>query len=659
VPNATPDTAVLTTFRVYLDDVQAFLKTQPNADQERIANIALVARHLQEAISKSNDPEARQSKAQLDELLLSFGGFADFMADRSAARQREVVRQFTLESAEAEKGNYFITEFVRDNLMYAKADTLLSLKARLDNARRPSSIDDDSVTELNNANEALGVFVRENSLSSDYTRIVGTRGNPPTKQPVPDLGPVVTDKTRIALEGSDEDVVLLYNSSSSAPSIAKDISGKFVFLTGTASVCFAQSAGIDEDQRWFLQRTLRQDGAKEVIGDSSSCDFAKVAMGSDLVMFQRGELRKQRKDYIIGLTDLLQSDVLREYRVVSAAEYNDSVQGIRALSLRIASDVEFNRRTGFGVIIVTDVGSPACAIAGDHVTEVGLPELLQRNKKFISRRLRFDWNIITMTTDNAFVALTRQQCGYAAGDANTLRTLMLALRRDDKKYEFAPVWFATDDVTAAGINEIKRRDALEKAKTDQANIDETLRRQQEAQKHVTEDELRGESGPRARALRDQVDGVVKADAFKPLTDKPRRATETQVLFPTFASWLDRRFDDQWETTDVVSEIADYGKVQWNGRTLDGIIVQTKVTQKNRIKGVYETSCFILGMVKDDEFSMLRDMFGVPCGSSSATLEDWKSRREFTSLWNAQIPLAVGSESQLRHWLSTGFAIFTH
>ena len=256
---------------------------------------------------------------------------------------------------------------------------------------------------------------------------------------------------------------------------------------------------------------------------------------------------------------------------------------------------------------------------------MGLAELLQRDKELISRRLRFDWNIVNMTAENAFVALTRQQCGYAAGDANTLRTLMLALRRDGKRYEFAPIWFGTDDVTTAGTNEIKRRDTLEKAKTDQNNINDSGTPTTGAQKQAIEDKLRRENGPRARALRDKVDGVVKADAFKPLTDKPRKATETQGPFPTFATWLNRRFDDQWETTDVVSEIADYGKVQWNGRTLDGIIVQTMVTQKNRIKGAYEKSCFVFGMVDDDEFSMSRDMFSVQCDSSRSTLEDWKRR----------------------------------
>ena len=73
-----------------------------------------------------------------------------------------------------------------------------------------------------------------------------------------------------------------------------------------------------------------------------------------------------------------------------------------------------------------------------------------------------------------------------------------------------------------------------------------------------------------------------------------------------------------------------------GRALDGIIVKATIAQKNRIKGVYEASCFVFGMVGDDEFSMSRDMFGVQCASGRPTIEDWKSRRDFKSLWNAEI-----------------------
>jgi hypothetical protein len=140
--------------------------------------------------------------------------------------------------------------------------------------------------------------------------------------------------------------------------------------------------------------------------------------------------------------------------------------------------------------------------------------------------------------------------------------------------------------------------------------------------------------------------MVKDGADKPLNGAPRRSSETQRAFPAFSTWLNERFDDQWETTDVIPEVTDYGTVQWNGRQLDGIIVQMKITQKNRILGVYKTDCFMFGEVNDAEFSMQRDLFDVACGSSGdRVIADWKARRLFKSLWNAELPQRTDLQSK--------------
>jgi hypothetical protein len=78
--------------------------------------------------------------------------------------------------------------------------------------------------------------------------------------------------------------------------------------------------------------------------------------------------------------------------------------------------------------------------------------------------------------------------------------------------------------------------------------------------------------------------------------------------------LNRRFDDQWETTDVVSEIADYGKVHWNGCALDGIIVQTTVAQKNRIKGLFGDRVDLFSYGRRFIRDRWRDVFGEPATS---------------------------------------------
>jgi hypothetical protein len=286
-----------------------------------------------------------------------------------------------------------------------------------------------------------------------------------------------------------------------------------------------------------LQRALRQQGARNVKLTVPLCDFSRVPTETDIVAFQRGELRKQRDEYVIGLLDLISTDILREYRVVTAAAYNADVQNIRALSLQIAAEIESGQRKGFGILAVTEEALPACAVTMDSVAQVGLKELLLRDKELISRRLRFEWNIVDMTAGNAFVALSRLQCGYAAGEADALRQLMLALRRDGKQYEFAPVWYSSEEVAAAGAEVLKKQDEKKQAAVTKQQTDAASAKEKSAQKDAMEQKLRNENGVRARGLRDRIQKVLKEAADKPLTGSPRRATETQKGFPSFSAWL--------------------------------------------------------------------------------------------------------------------------
>ena len=108
----------------------------------------------------------------------------------------------------------------------------------------------------------------------------------------------------------------------------------------------------------------------------------------------------------------------------------------------------------------------------------------------------------------------------------------------------------------------------------------------------------------------------------------------QEEFPTVFKWLEARNEDHWETFDISSEIADYGNVQWHGRTMDGIIVRTLIQQKNRILGEYDKACFMLGLIDDQEFSMEREIFNEGCEDSGPVIERWKIGNSFASQWNA-------------------------
>jgi hypothetical protein len=115
---------------------------------------------------------------------------------------------------------------------------------------------------------------------------------------------------------------------------------------------------------------------------------------------------------------------------------------------------------------------------------------------------------------------------------------------------------------------------------------------------------------------------------------PRRAKETEGSFPYFSNWLNKKFDDQWETTEVRSDVDDYGTVQWKDRTLEGVVVRTSISQKNAIQGARRTECFMFGFVEDVEVSMSRDFFDMDCEKSNNIVTAWKARRQFRSLWRA-------------------------
>jgi hypothetical protein len=335
-----------------------------------------------------------------------------------------------------------------------------------------------------------------------------------------------------------------------------------------------------------------------------------------------GQLRKQRREYVIALVNLIESNDFHKYLVVTRDEYASDIQNRRVLSLKIAQEVESGQREGYGVLILTDEPLPTCIVTPSQIAVVeGLKELVLRERSAISMKLMPQWQFVEMNIENAFFALMKQQCGYVAGEASALRNLLQALRRERRLPEFAPVWFGTDEVAKKSADVIR--------KTDEKSHDEKGKKEiAQAQKDSIERKLRSENGPRAQALREYIHTLAKAAAEKP----EQRSAQTERLFPEYSTWIKRRFSEQWETTEVTSDVEDYGGVQWNGRPLDGILVKTMIGQKDRILGAYNTDCFVFGFVNDVEFAMQRDPLVLECGNSNRSVVNWKLRRQFKSKW---------------------------
>jgi tetratricopeptide (TPR) repeat protein len=604
------ETKILRDVRTFLSDAQKFIEGQTAVD--RLAEIAREAASLSGALDNFDETAAIQSQKKLSDLLEPINGFKNFLRERQAHRDQDEALRGDIASAEAKKNIYFVDDYVRRNLVGKRTEALLKMREQLDAAVRSQSLD-----ELDTTNGTFQTYIKDSGWQEKYETV--TRN---ADIPTPPIPP--TEKTRFAITGPDEDVVLIYNVSPSAPSVAKDILGKFVFLTGTASLCFAESTP-DEQHVWFVERFLREQGAVDVNRAAQPCDLPRDAATIDIIAFTRGELRKQAREHVLGVLNLLGNDSFLEYRIVTEREYAAELEERRDLSSKIAQEVERNERTGYGVLTVTDAPVPACVIIparADHTTE-GLKKLLVDHRVQISMKLLPDWQFVERKGGEAYIVLMRQQCGYVAGEESALRTFMGALGRERKRYEFAPLWFETSQVDAVSA-ELDR-----KKRQEQANEDAITKIDKE-HKTAVELKLRKENGPRANPLRDRIHNLIHDLPQDAAEEAQRRGIETGRLFPQYLNWLKKSFSGQWETTEVTSEVSDFGVVEWNGRPLDGVIVKTMVKQRNRERGENKTDCFLFGLVDDVEFTMQRDPISIPC---DGPITNWKVRRQFASKWN--------------------------
>ena len=373
---------------------------------------------------------------------------------------------------------------------------------------------------------------------------------------------------------------------------------------------------------------LHNQGAGNINLAAQPCDLPRDAATTDIIAFTRGEFRKEDWEYRRTVSNVLENDIFVKYRVITDKEYATDLEERSELSSKIETEIERNERTGYGVLTVTDAPVPACIVIPslpDH-TE-GLEKLLLDQKLEISMKLLPNWQFKERKVGDAYFVLMRQQCGYVAGEEIALRTFMDALRRERKHYQFAPLWFETSQVAAVSAELIREKKRAR-------DIEEAKKGFDEEQKKAAELRLRKENGPRANALLDRIHNLIHdlprdaaEQAERRTIEAERRVIETERLFPQYSAWLNKRFSEQWETSEVRSKVDDFGVVEWNGRPLDGVIIKTTVKQRNRIQGVNEEDCFLFGLVDDVEFSMQRDpfalQFALQCDGNDRAITNWK------------------------------------
>jgi peptidoglycan hydrolase-like protein with peptidoglycan-binding domain len=625
--SAPKETPKIKEAHAFLADSKKFIADQKSVPA--ISAIATEAANLQVALDKADEAAAQRSVQSLNGLLKPIPGFDEFEQQQKAAREREETRRLNEARTEANRNIFFVDNYMKDHLGDPKTSMLLKLRGQLDGSRTKNTVDD-----INKANDTLHSYVEGNDLSDSYKTVSGSfsdaSGTPAdSRDLVERLG--IGDKSRFLVEGSADDIILLYNSSQKAPNVWKNIRGDIVFQNDSGSLCFAQGS-LDIPMARYIERTVSDRGAKSLKSVLAQCDLSSVGSTADIIALQRGEFLKSRDDYIVRLANMVEDGTFRELKIIT--DYPSMFQKAQTLALQIERDVETNQRAGYGVIAVSE-STTTCVITPDPTNRLdGMKELLKRNSYGIAPKLTADWQFVEVTPDLAYLGLQRHQCGYVTGDAEALRSIALALRRDNVNYTFAAVWWdgkdvdqATFDVRDKTEQEIRKKAELERAMKEQQALDEQRNKKMEADKTEKERQFRQKNGSRVRGLMNDV-----ADFVKDLAEK--RKNDTGGFFASYSNWLNSRFADQWETYNVNSDVADFGTVQWDRRPLDAVIVKAVIQQKNRILGRYEDKCFMFGVIFDPEFAMERDPVVADC-KDEKSINRWQVGESFQSQWNVR------------------------
>lgn len=109
------------------------------------------------------------------------------------------------------------------------------------------------------------------------------------------------------------------------------------------------------------------------------------------------------------------------------------------------------------------------------------------------------------------------------------------------------------------------------------------------------------------------------------------------ILPEFAKWYQGQKAAGWEllTDGYGVELADYGLVQWQGRSVEAVVSQITIKMKHGDLGKYEDTCFLVGLIADKEFARSREPILEDCKDSDARVIQWKTAHSFESRWYAQ------------------------
>jgi hypothetical protein len=520
----------------------------------------------------------------------------------------------------------FIRKYITNNLTASAVTKLAPLMQEL--SAEIASPNLDRVQALTARVEGE---IRSANLYNEFQQSRVAQATPQTAPSTTESKLPETEKNGFLIKGNLDDVVILYNTTPSAPHIALNLRGDYVFAHDSIRIClFGKNP---DNVAQIVQSALDSYHLKEIGGMDGQCDVQHLAT-YDLVATQRGVFLNSPPANPLALIGDVEAGTFRKFRVVTAQEIKAGAEAEHAAVTAITKDVAESARSGYGIILLKSSSPNLCMVATQNKEAHG--QLVLRNADKLAADMRATPSLSPMSAEEAFGATQKAQCGAVYAEAGVLKTFSEALTRANIPFAFSSVWITPEDLDSevAKIAETNRQEAQQATERAQREADEAALRAQRSKDTKSalaaeQQTLRTKYDSSARAAVSVITTEVNSVITNVEADKQESAVD---FFPHFAAWLTGMKADHWALFGRNFDIQDYGTGEFKGRTLEAALARVSIQLKNPILGEYKDACFVIGQLADPEFNMMREILEARC-EDDQIIAAWQAGHSFKTRWS--------------------------
>lgn len=622
--------------REMLDDAEQFLRINPQT--ENIVELASAAGALKAALGVHDVAEVSKRLDELSSGLSSVSGFDAFSKARTDERLADKQKKIVALRERLEQQRSAIRLWMAQNLMHQATADLADEMVAVEKAVASGDLD-----ALSKSAESLSDLLHRWGLKGDIDKLISSGGSPTAVSEKPEYTITQTPLNAFLLNGNGDEWVALYNASSSAPSIIRNLVGDFVFEKRSAKICTLPQSS-DPSLNRAISHELSQFEAERIEIGRMRCS-ADSLLSYDIILLNRRDFLKSEPTFAVHLLNLVNARELREFPNLSDAKLRAFQTAEGEARVSIASEIDTGARNGFGALMLNEGKPRLCAVVADEAA--GHAGLIEKISDFIHSEGRKRPETQFSNAEEAYRAIQREECSAVYADAAQLKLISSALTRDGRTFAYVPLWFDSETVLKLNEqNQQERKRRTEELEAKRIAAEEERRIQAEKETRQKEEAAEREKvlqdryGAEARALQERLStgfqqlttpGVSKVERTQ-IMDFVEQAT---LLFPNFVTWNSKLPDELWTAKALNTEIVDYGSGLWKDRHLEQIALRVEVMLESAARGEKRTECFQLGVLVDDEFRSYRDSLEVGCSADDAEkLKTWTTAHKFESRWRA-------------------------